>query len=211
MSRFLDILVFGGDKRELPTPTPPVWRRAFHVVAGSSIPLVGIFSPETAMIWALALLAAGALAMDLARFRLGWLNSTFMRLLAPLLKPDEAARITGATYMAIAALVVFAFYGKDVAIPVMFFLSMGDPAAAVVGRDMPGPRLFGKSPIGTVAFIGFGCATLLVLLAAGGIDHHWALWVGVAVAGLVELASIPPDDNLTVPILSGAVIFCLLI
>ena len=28
-------------------------------------------------------------------------------------------------------------------------------------------------------------------------------------AGLIELASIPPDDNLTVPILSGTVIFFL--
>ncbi|GIT01674.1 MAG: hypothetical protein CM1200mP27_02990 [Chloroflexota bacterium] len=48
--------------------------------------------------------------------------------------------------MAIAAFFVFALLGKDVAIPVMFFLSLGDPAAAIVGREMPGPRLLGKSP-----------------------------------------------------------------
>ena len=209
MSRFLDMLVFGGAKRDLPTPAPPSWRRVFHVVAGSSIPLIGIFSPEIAMIWALARLASGGLALDLVRFRLSRLNSAFMRLLAPLLKEDEAAHITGATYMAIAAFFVFAFFGKDVAIPVMFFLSIGDPAAAIVGREMPGPRLLGKSPFGTVAFIGFGCAALVVLLMSGGIAHHWALWVGVSVAGLIELASIPPDDNLTVPILSGTVIFFL--
>ena len=111
--------------------------------------------------------------------------------------------------MATAAFFVFAILGKDVAIPVMFFLSLGDPAAAIIGRQMPGPRLLGKSPFGTLAFIAVGCATLAVLLIVGGIAHHWALWLGVLLAGLIELVSIPPDDNLAVPILSGIVIFSL--
>ena len=209
MSWFLDILVFGGEKRDLPGPPPPVWRRVFHIFAGSAIPLAGIFAPETPMIIALAVLASGGLALDLVRFRLSWLNDTFTRFLEPLLKEYENAHITGATYMAIAAFFVFALLGKDVAIPVMFFLSLGDPAAAIVGREMPGPRLLGKSPFGTLAFIGVGCVTLVVLLMAGGIAHHWALWVGVSVAGLIELGSIPPDDNLAVPIISGTVIFFL--
>ena len=207
MSGFLEMLVFGGERRDLPRPWPPAGRRVFHIVAGSSIPLAGIFVTETAMIWTLAALAVGGLSLDLVRFRIEWLNLIFTRLLAPLLKQDEAAHITGATYMVIAAFFVFLIFGKDVAIPVMFFLSLGDPAAAIVGKDMPGPRLFGKSPFGTVAFIGVGCAVLVVLLAAEGIDYHQALWVGVIVAGLIELASIPPDDNLTIPLSAGAVMF----
>ena len=209
MSWLLNILVFGGEKRDLPGPPPPFWRRVFHIFAGSAIPLAGIFASEPPMIIALAVLASSGLALDLVRFRLSWLNATFTRLLAPLLKQDEVAHITGATYMAIAAFFVFAVFGKDVAVPVMFFVSLGDPAAAIVGREMPGPRLLGKSPFGTMAFIGVGCATLVVLLMAGGIAHHWALWVGVLLAGLIELASIPPDDNLAVPIISGTVIFSL--
>ena len=207
MSWFLDILVFGGERRDFPVPPPSVWRRVFHIFAGSSIPLAGIFVSETAMIWSLAVLAVGGLVLDLVRFRIEWLNLIFTRLLAPLLKQDEVAHITGATYMVIAAFFVFLIFGKDVAIPVMFFLSLGDPVAAIVGKDMPGPRLYGKSPFGTAAFIGVGCATLTVLLAADGIDHHWALWIGAAVAGLIELASSPPDDNLTIPLLAGAVMF----
>ena len=69
------------------------------------------------------------------------------------MKEDEEVHITGATYMLIAALIVFVLYGKEVGIPVMFFLSLGDPAAAIVGRRMPGPRIMGKSPGGTAAFI----------------------------------------------------------
>ena len=89
----------------------------------------------------------------------------------------------------------------------MFFLSLGDPAAAIVGRRMPGPRILGKSPGGTAAFIGVGAVAVAVLVAADGIDHHWALWVGAAVAGVVELVSLPPDDNLAIPLLAGTAMF----
>ena len=203
MRRYLDILVFGGERRGAESAPPPVWRRLFHVAAGSSIPLTGIFLSESAMIWGLSFLAAGGVALDLARFNLDWLKRLFTGMLAPLLKADEAGHITGATYMLIAALLVYVLYGKEVAIPVMFFLSLGDPAAAVVGRRMPGPRIRGKSPLGTAAFIGVGAGATAVLIAANGIDHHWAIWVGAAVAGTVDLASIPPDDNLAVPIIAG--------
>lgn len=203
MRRYIEMLVFGGERRVATTSSPPVWRRLFHVIAGSSIPLAGIFVSETAMIWALAVLAVAGLVMDLARFQLGWLNRIFTGLLAPILKADEAGHITGATYMLIAALLIYVLYGKEVAIPVMFFLSLGDPVAALVGRRMPGPRILGKSPLGTAAFIGVGAGAAAILIATDSIDHHWAIWVGAAVAGGAELASIPPDDNLSVPLLAG--------
>ena len=206
----LDMRVYGDEKKVVEGAAPPLsGRRLFHAVAGSSIPLAGIFLSETVMIWALAILAAQGLVLDLIRFRVGWLNALFMRSMAPLLKEDEAGHITGATYMLIAALIVFVLYGKEVGIPVMFFLSLGDPAAAMMGRRMPGPRILGKSPGGTAAFIGVGATAVAVLLAADGIDHHWALWVGVAVAGVVEMASIPPDDNLAIPLLAGTAMFLL--
>ncbi len=203
MRRYMEMLVFGGERRDTGSSSPPAWRRLFHVIAGSSIPLAGIFVSETAMVWALSVLAVGGLSLDLMRFRLGWLNRLFTRWMAPLLKEDETHHITGATYMVIAALLLYVLYGKEVAIPAMFFLSLGDPAAALVGRRMPGPRILGKSPLGTAAFIGVGAGVAAVLIAANGIEHHWALWVGAAVAGIVELASLPPDDNLSVPLLAG--------
>ena len=209
MSRLLEILVFGGDRRVASSGPPPVWRRLFHVVVGSSIPLAGIFLSETVMVWALSVLAVASVAMELARFNLEGLNRLYTGMLAPLLKADEARHITGTTYMIIAALLVYVLYGEEVAIPVMFFLSLGDPVAALVGRRMPGPRILGKSPLGTAAFIGVGAGVAAVLIAADAIDHHWAIWVGAAVAGVTEIASIPPDDNLAVPILAGTAMYFL--
>ena len=189
-----------------PAP-PPVWRRLFHLTAGSTIPLAGIFAPDLVMVVATAILTAGGLGLDLARLRVERLNRAFLRWLAPLLKSDEGRRVTGATYMAMSALAVFLLFDRTVAVAALLFLSLGDPAAALVGRRMPGPRIFGKSPVGTAAFIAVSWAVVGVLVATGVVDYHWGLMAGAVAAGVVELAPLPVDDNLTVPIAAGAVMF----
>ena len=214
LQRFAALLVFGGERRpsassEEPAAQPRIWRRLFHVFAGSTIPIAGIFAPESAFLIALAVLAAGGLLLDLARFGISPLNRLYMRWMAPLLKSDEESHITGASYMLIAALLVFWLYGKSVGVPVMFFLSLGDPAAAIVGRRMPGPRLLGKSPGGTAAFAVVGAAVAGALLGFGVIEFHWGLWAGAVIAALVELAGIPPDDNLTIPLIAGTAMWAM--
>ena len=210
LQRFAGLVIFGGERRTEPTGQPKIWRRLFHVFAGSTIPVAGILAPETEFLMALAALAAGGLALDLARFGVGPLNRLYLRWMAPLLKSDEEFHITGATYMLIAAVLVFWLYGKGVGVPVMFFLSLGDPAAAIVGKRMPGPRLLGKSPGGTAAFIAVGVVVAALLLSFGTVEHHWALWAGAAVAALVELAGIPPDDNLTIPLIAGTAMWAMM-
>ena len=189
--------------------TPPIWRRLFHIVAGSSVPLAGIFAPEQAMVIALAVLAAGGLSLDLVRFRISGLNQMFLRWFAPLLKVEEGHRITGATYMLIAALIAFYLFSTTIAVAAMMFLALGDPAAALVGRRTPGPRFWGKSPGGTAAFVAVAMLAVAVLGGTGAVDYHWGLLVGAVVAGLVELAPLRLDDNLTVPLIAGAVMHIL--
>ena len=185
-------------------PPPPVWRRGFHLLAGSSIPVAGIFASDWGMVAALAVISGGGLGLDLLRFRIQWLNRQFLRWLSPLLKADEGRRLTGATYLVTGALFTFLLFGPEVAVPALLFLSLGDPAAALVGRRMPGPRIFGKSPGGTVAFVVLGLVTVGVLTGSGAVDYHWGLLVGALIAGLVELSPGYPDDNLTIPLIAGA-------
>ena len=161
------------------------------------------------MVAATAALVACGLGLDIARFRVERLNRVFLRWLSPLLKDGERSRVTGATYMAMAALAVFLLFDRTVAVAALLFLSLGDPAAALVGRGMPGPRIFGKSPVGTAAFIAVSWAVVGVLVSAGVVEYHWGLIAGAVAAGLAELAPLPVDDNLTVPIAAGAVMFFL--
>ena len=184
---------------------PPLGRRLFHAVAGSLPPLAGIFAPMPELVIILAVLALVSLSLDLTRFRVSWLNRLFLRWLRPLLKASEDRRITGATYLLVAAFLSFLLFDQAVAIAVLLYLSLGDPAAALVGRPMPGPRLFGKSPVGTLAFIGVSLLVGAALVVAGIAPFHWGLLAGAVVAGLVELAPLPGDDNLWVPLIAGTV------
>jgi glycerol-3-phosphate acyltransferase PlsY len=161
------------------------------------------------MLIALGVLAVGGLAFDLVRMRLPRLNQLLVRWLAPLLKQGEDRQVTGATYLAIAAFVAFLLFDRAVAVPALLFLSLGDPLAALVGRRMPGPRVFGKSPGGTAAFVAVALVIVAVLAGSGAVEYHWGLLVGAVLAGLVELTPLPLDDNLTVPLISGAVMYLL--
>ena len=80
----------------------------------------------------------------------------------------------------------------------------------MVGSRVPGPRIAGKSPFGTLSFLVVGLATAAVLVAVDVLEYHWALGVGAAVAALMELLPLRIDDNLTVPLISGAAITLLL-
>ena len=158
----------------------------------------------------MGVLALISLGLDLMRFQMAGLNRLFLRWLAPLLKPDEDHKITGASYMLIAALIAFLAFDRPVAVLALFFLALGDPAAALVGSRTPGPRLLGKSPGGTAAFAGVSMLVVLLLSLTGAVDYHWSMLVGGSVAALVELAPLPVDDNLTIPLASGAAMQLLL-
>ena len=172
--------------------------------AGSAIPVLGIFLSGSFMIALLAALSGLALLMETARLRLPGLNQLLITRLKPLLKEAEDRRITGATYIAISALVAFIIFDKPVAVTALLFLSLGDPAAALVGSRVGGIRVVGKSPLGTLAFVVVALAVGGVLSAAGVIPFHWGVAAGAVVAALVELAPSVLDDNITIPLISGA-------
>jgi dolichol kinase len=167
------------------------------------LPVAWIFLPGTLVIFLSGTLASVSLALDLTRINLPFLNRFFLRWLSPLLKKTEDRRITGATYMLVATFVAFLVFEPTVAVVALLFLAIGDPVAALVGTRTPGPRIFGKSPGGTFAFVGGSLLVVLVLVSSGFAQFHWGYVVGAVVAAGVELAPIPLDDNLTVPLLSG--------
>ena len=105
--------------------------------------------------------------------------------------------------MLMAALVAFLSFDQPVAVIALLFLSLGDPLAAVVGSRAPGFRVFGKSPVGTLGFVVVSLLVVLVLVATGYVPYHWGLVLGAVIAALVELAPLPVDDNLAIPLASG--------
>ena len=154
----------------------------------------------------MTLLGGGALlslAVDLSRQRAGFFNRVYLGVFRSILKPSETTEITGATYLLIAAFFAFYFFGEEVALPVLMFVAVGDPIAALIGPRCPGPRFWGKSPLGSLAFVAASLAIWAILVAAGAGVWSVAVVITAVLAAAVEFAPLPLDDNLTVPLIAG--------
>ena len=87
----------------------------------------------------------------------------------------------------------------------LLVLSVGDPVASAVGRGAPGPRIAGKSLAGSAAF------AVAATLAALGASFHtdvplgWWLIIGAIVGAATEVTPLRLDDNVTIPLIAGAV------
>lgn len=181
---------------------PPGYRHAFHLLAGSSIPVAGLYLPVPWMVWGLLGAGIAAIVAEAVRAAVPPFNDLLLRSI-PLFKPAERTRVTGATFMLLAAMLAFVWFSREVAVLGLLFVAVGDPAAAIVGSRSGRGRLFGKSLAGTLAFaVAAGTAATLTALHPD-VPLAWWLAVGVAVAAVVELLPLPLDDNFTVPLAAG--------
>jgi dolichol kinase len=173
------------------------------LVAASAIALLALAIPEHQYMPIIGGLALLSLALDTGRLRMGSMNRFFLRAFTVLLKTAEAGEITGVTFGLIAAFFAFYFYGSEIAIPVLLFLAVGDPVSALVGMRSPGPKVRGKSPVGSVAFVASALAAWAIVVAFGYGEWSWAIVAAAVIAAAVELATLPVDDNLTIPLVAG--------
>jgi glycerol-3-phosphate acyltransferase PlsY len=185
-------------------------RKVFHVVASSTIPLYYWYHPfaaddATARVQVLVASAVGLLfflLLDLFRLRDRDFNSKIMKGFSFLIRRSEEKKLTGATYMCFAFLVVIWFFTRPVAVTAMLFLSLGDTAAELSGRYFGRTKVYLRSIEGSAAFFVVAFTVAFVIL------DDWRVALLGALAGtLVELFSFEIDDNLTVPIGSAVALF----
>lgn len=200
-----------NDDGEKPAPIPAadshLPRKIFHLAAASIIPTVyylQVFSWRTSAI--LVVLATIIWAgMDYYRMYNPRFNQFALGVLGPLLKAKERSQITASSHLLIASSAVILLLERRIACTALFFIALGDPAAAVVGKRFGSHRLSnGKSLEGAAAMF-------LVCLAAGfGLTGSIPVAsAGAAGAALAELLLTRVDDNLSVPLASGAVMTAL--
>ena len=188
-------------------PGPRLHRRIFHVVTTSAVALMALGLEREVMIAITGTLSGIAIALEISRRRFPRLNDWFLSQTAVLLKESESSRVLGSTYMAAASFLVFLFFDKELAILALMYIAVGDPLAGMIGKRYGRVKIGSKSVEGMLAFAvgagGVGCA----LIAVGLDVPYWVALAGAGVAAAVELAPIPVDDNLTVPAVSGAVMW----
>ena len=125
-----------------------------------------------------------------------------MQFFSAFIRRTEVDKFNGSTFLCLAFFSVILLFPRPVAIAAMFFLSLGDAAAELSGKNFGRIRIFQKSLEGSLGFFLVAFVTAWVLF----FDWRVALLGGVA-AALVELFSFEVDDNLTVPLGSATALW----
>jgi glycerol-3-phosphate acyltransferase PlsY len=190
-------------QKVIETKTFQGFRKMYHVLASSLFPLAYLYPPfgmgliETKE-WLLIVSGSCFLisfTFDFLRLRDHEFNSQFMKFFSVFIRRTETNRFNGSTFLCFAFFVVIVLFSRNIAITAMLFLSLGDAAAELGGKNFGRIKIFQRSMEGTTAF--FAVAFIIAYI----LFNDWRVALLGAIAGaFVELFSFEVDDNLTVPI-----------
>ncbi len=195
------------------TYTAEVLRKGIHL-ASLSIPVVYYFvSRETALTILVPLTLAFALT-DIARLRLPPVAVLYERVFGFLLRrherSDRGGQLTGATYVLLSAILCILVFPKVIVITAFAILIVSDSAAALVGRKFGTRPFLKKTAQGTLAFFLTAIAVVLLAPKIVYLPSEYIIGIAAALVGtLVEASGIGVDDNLTIPVSIGAVMWAL--
>lgn len=185
-------------------------RKVLHLTSATT-PIVYLFVERGIMLWLLGACVVIALTIELLRHSSAAFGELFKRRVGFMVRAVEWGRLCGATYVLVGGLLaVWLFPYKPVAIAALFVQSISDSAASLIGLRFGRSRFLGKSLAGSLAFFITALVILWVALPGAGIAFAAAL-----VATLVEALPAPKlgpvelNDNLTIPLLTGATVWLL--
>jgi acyl phosphate:glycerol-3-phosphate acyltransferase len=203
----------GKADKVIETKTFQGLRKMYHVLASSLFPLAYLYQPFGLSLpevkkWLLIVSGSCFLIsfmFDFLRLRDHKFNSQFMKVFSAFIRRTETNRYNGSSFLCFAFFIVILLFSRYIAITAMLFLSLGDAAAELGGKNFGRLKIFQRSMEGTTAFF------VVAFLIAYAFFEDWRIAVLGAFAGaMVELFSFEVDDNLTVPI-GSAVALCLVL
>jgi dolichol kinase len=178
-------------------------RAAFHAAVGIAIAAFLFILPRLAVEITLGVITAALIALELVRLRIPAFRKRFAAWFAPLLRKEEDSTMTGSSYYLIGCLVSVLAFPREIAVPALLFLSLGDPAATIIGTWRGRVRFRGKSLEGDLACF---AVCLAVAAAVNAVLHGPSLAVaftGAVFAAIFQAMPLPLNDNLTIPVFSG--------
>lgn len=159
--------------------------------------------------WFCISVAVGGFTVDLVRMRFDNVNQIVLKVLGPFMRKSEESGFSGLPFYALGAGLSILFFSKHIALISILFLVFADPIASFVGVNLGKDKILpNKSLQGTMASF-FVCYLVSFLyIAELGVENFnlivFSLCAGV-VGAISELASaFNIDDNLTIPVISGA-------
>jgi len=185
-------------------PSNEITRKILHLFA-SIIPLgyVWFIPDKEIMIFILGGLSLFALLLESSRKKWDVVETLFEKHFNFMLRQSEFdGGLTGATWLLFGSTITLFLFPIQIAVPALLFLTVGDTFAAIVGKGFPIGKIRDKTLSGTFAGIvtSSGAALWINQLLPADI-----IILGAVAAMLVEIAPIPMNDNLTIPLTGGLV------
>jgi dolichol kinase len=186
-------------------------RKGIHLFS-LSIPIVYFFISRKLALAILIPLTAAFLGTDLARFYFPKMNLWYSHWFGWLLRKHElnteTKHLNGASHVLISAVLCVLLFPKILTISAFAILIISDTTAALFGRRFGRHRFFGKSLEGSAAFF---ISAMLVILVAPKIGYlpmeYFIGFIAALLGTFVEALSIHIDDNLSIPISIGLVMW----
>lgn len=189
-------------------------RKVWHMSMGLMIAVAYLagFPRTTAVIFLSSVLGLDLL-VEMARLRMPSVNEKVMRYWGLVMRSSEVNRLSGVPYYLAATILAIGIFPKPIAVLSIVYLAFGDPIASMIGilYGQKSVRLAsGKSLIGTSAGV-ITCALLTFLFVTTLHLPDSAVWILTLVGGLAggtaELLPLEVDDNFSIPVVSGFVLW----
>ncbi|MBI5622665.1 MAG: hypothetical protein HY924_02685 [Elusimicrobia bacterium] len=181
-------------------------RKLFHLCSLLYLGAFLLIGPDRILASMLPWMAA-VWAFEALRFHTAWGRAAVQRLFGFMIREKEAAHYTGFFYTTLGALLVFIFFRAHPGIvqTVLLYLALGDSASALVGLSWGRHPfwVFGRKRTWEGSAAGFSVALAVGL--ASGLSPGLAL-AGAAAFSAADILPLPPDDNVWIPVLPGAVL-----
>jgi len=189
-------------------------RKVWHMVTGLAIIscyMSGMSQPTALMI--LGALLAWSVSMEVLRLRNPAINEKCLKVFGLVIRSSEVNKVSGLPYYLASSLLAIAIFPKPVAILSLLYLALGDPLASLFGilyahrsvKIRPGKSLHGTA----AGFAVCALATWIFLRSTGmhGLDLIRLSLLGGFAGALAELANFDIDDNFTIPMVSGFILW----
>ncbi len=185
--------------------SPEVSRKIINLVA-LLIPIVYYNLSKNDAILLLGVVTIGFVVVDALRLRIGPFKTLFIIVFGSMLRKKELKGFTGATYLMIGALLSALFFTKYIFITALSFAIVGDTFAAITGQVVGKIKIGRKTLEGSIA--GLISCIIVVFVVSKLANHEFPIIIGIigaVVASIVEMLPIDLNDNVVIPLASGAV------
>ncbi len=141
-------------------------------------------------------------------------NEISIKVMKPFMRAKEVNQLSGAPYYLCAAMLSIGIFPKPIAVLSVLYLAFGDPIASLFGILFGdhGPKFANnrKSLIGTAAAV--ATCMLVTLFYMGSFGLSFALLalisvIGGIAGGFAEVLPLEVDDNFSIPLVSGFILW----